>query len=67
MRVCFVAVAFAVCSACPFAMTHPPAPAKPQQAEVIDFDALRAKATSALEMLQQSRERRLASVASTAF
>jgi hypothetical protein len=42
-------------------------PAEPQQAEVIDFDALHAQATAALETLQQSHERRLASVAITAF
>jgi hypothetical protein len=38
-----------------------------QQAETIDFDALRAQAAVALETLQQSRERQLASVARAAF
>jgi len=38
-----------------------------QQAETIDFDALRAQAQAALASLQQSREARVASVASTAF
>jgi hypothetical protein len=43
-------------------------PAEPQQrAEAIDFDALRAQATAALTSLQQSREARVASVATTAF
>jgi hypothetical protein len=44
-----------------------PAPVEPQRAETIDFDALRAQAAVALETLQQSRERRLASAARTAF
>jgi hypothetical protein len=45
-----------------------PAPAEPQQqAEAIDFDALRAPPQAALTSLQQSREARVASVASTAF
>jgi hypothetical protein len=46
----------------------PPGAAEPQQrAEAIDFDALRAQATAALTSLQQSREARVASVATTAF
>jgi hypothetical protein len=38
-----------------------------QTAAQIDFDDLRAQAAAALVTLQQSRERRLASVARTAF
>jgi hypothetical protein len=68
MRVRLIAVTLAVGSACLFAVAHHPAPAEPQQrAEAIDFDALRAQATAALTSLQQSREARVASVATTAF
>ena len=62
-----VVVTLILCGACLFATPRSLAPAEPQQAEAIDFDALHAQATAALETLQQSRERRLASVASTAF
>ena len=45
----------------------PPLPDEMAAAE-IDFDALRAEATTALEALQQSQDRRLASAtAATAF
>jgi hypothetical protein len=68
MRVRLVAGALALLSASVFAVAHQPAPAEPQQqVEVIDFDALRAQAQAALTSLQQSREARVASVASTAF
>jgi len=67
MRVHLVALSLAVCGACLFAVPQAPAPAEPQQAEAIDFDALRAQARVALETLQQSQERRLASATSTAF
>jgi hypothetical protein len=67
MRTRLVALSLAVCGACLFAVPQAPAPAVPQQAEAIDFDALHAQATAALETLQQSQERRLASVAATAF
>jgi hypothetical protein len=51
-----------------FAGSQLPAPTESQQqAEAIDFDALRAQAQAALTAPQQSREARLASVASTAF
>jgi hypothetical protein len=50
-----------------FAIARQPAPAELQQAETIDFDALRARAQAALASLQQSREERVASVASAAF
>jgi len=68
MRVRLVAVTLAIAGICLFAGSQLPAPAQPQQqAEVIDFDALRAQAQAALTSLQQSREARVASVASTAF
>jgi cytochrome c-type biogenesis protein CcmH/NrfG len=67
MRIHLVVLLLVVCGACLFAVPQLPAPAEPQQAEVIDFDALRAQATAALETLQQSQEHRLTSAASTAF
>jgi len=67
MRLRLVAVTVIACGACLFATPQSPAPADPQQAEAIDFDALHAQAAAALEALQQSQERRLASVATTAF
>ena len=68
MRVRLVAVTLAIAGICLFAGSQLPAPAQPQQqAEAIDFDALRAQAQAALTSLQQSREARVASVASTAF
>ena len=67
MRVRLIALAVAACAACFFAVPQPPAPAGPQRAEAIDFDALRAQARAALETLQQSRERRLASAGSGEF
>ena len=67
MRVLFVACALLACGACLIATPKSPAPAELQQAETIDFDALRAQAAIALETLQQSRERQLASVARAAF
>jgi hypothetical protein len=58
MRVRFVALVFAVCGACLFAIPQPPAPAEPQIAAAqIDFDALHIQAAAALEVLQQSHER----------
>jgi hypothetical protein len=62
----FCCLCFA-CGACLIATPKSPAPAELQQAETIDFDALRAQAAVALETLQQSRERQLASVARAAF
>jgi hypothetical protein len=67
MRMRFAVLSLAVCAACLFAAPQSPAPAEPQQAEVIDFGALRAQAAAALETLRQSGERRVASVATTAF
>jgi len=68
MRVRLVAMTLAVAGVCLFAGSQLPAPAEPQQqAEAIDFDALRAQAQAALTSLQQSRDARVASVASTAF
>jgi len=48
-------------------MPQSPAPAEPQRAEVIDFDALRAQASAALDALQQLREHRVASVEGARF
>ena len=68
MRVRLVAMTLAVAGVCLFAGSQLPAPAEPQQqAEAIDFDALHAQAQAALISLQQSREARVASVASTVF
>jgi hypothetical protein len=67
MHMRLFAVTLAVCGACLLATPQSPAPAEPQQVEVIDFEALRAQATAAMETLQQSHERRLASVATTTF
>ena len=68
MRVRLVALTLAIAGVCVFAGSQLPAPAQPQQqAEAIDFDALRAQAQAALTSLQQSRDARVASVASTAF
>jgi hypothetical protein len=68
MRVRLVALTLAIAGVCLFAGSQLPAPAQPQQqAEAIDFDALRAQAQAALTSLQQSRDVRVASVASTAF
>ena len=68
MRVRLVALTLAIAGVCLFAGPQLPAPAQPQQqAEAIDFDALRAQAQAALTSLQQSRDARVASVASTAF
>jgi hypothetical protein len=68
MRVRLVAMTLAIAGVCLFAGSQLPAPAQPQQqAEAIDFDALRAQAQAALTSLQQSRDVRVASVASTAF
>jgi hypothetical protein len=64
MRVRLVAMTLAVAGVCLFAGSQLPAPAGPQQqAEAIDFVALRAHAQAALTALQQSREARVASVA----
>jgi hypothetical protein len=68
MRVRLVAMTLAIAGVCLFAGSQLPAPAQPQQqAEAIDFDALRAQAQAALTSLQQSRDARVASVASSAF
>jgi len=68
MRVRLVALTLAIAGVCLFAGSQLPAPAQPQQqAEAIDFDALRTQAQAALTSLQQSRDARVASVASTAF
>jgi hypothetical protein len=70
MRVRLVALTLAIAGVWLFAGSQLPAPAQPQQqqqAEAIDFDALHAQAQAALTSLQQSRDARVASVASTAF
>ncbi len=54
-----------------FAMAPRPSAFVPPPAEMaaaeIDFEALRAEATAALQALQQSREQRLASMDAAAF
>ncbi|HZP68718.1 MAG TPA: hypothetical protein VFB29_02130 [Pseudolabrys sp.] len=54
-----------------FAMAPRPSastlPSNEMAAAEIDFDALRAEATAALQALEQSRERRVASTTATAF
>jgi hypothetical protein len=67
MRIRLIAVTLAVCAACVFDIPQSPAPAEPQRAETIDFDALNAQAAAALNALQESHEHRLTSVASTDF
>jgi hypothetical protein len=67
MRIHLVALSLAVGGVYLFTVPQSPVPAEPQQAEAIDFDALRAQARAALETLQQSQEHRLAAAASTAF
>ena len=68
MRLRFLALVFAVCGACLFAIRLPPVPAEPQIADVqIDFDALHAQATAALEELQQSHERQASVVSALEF
>jgi len=67
MRLRFIVATLAVCAACVFDIPQSRAPAEPQRAEAIDFDALHAEAAAALNGLQQSRERRLASVTGPKF
>ena len=67
MRIRLIAVTLAVCAACVFDIPQSTAPAEPQRAEAIDFNALHAQAAAALHELQQSHVHRLASVASTEF
>jgi hypothetical protein len=67
MRVRLIVIALAACAACVVDFPRSPAPADPQHAEAIDFDALRGQAAAALDALQQSHEGRVASVASTEF
>jgi|307.fasta_scaffold523767_1 hypothetical protein len=67
MQTRFVAIIFAVCTASIFVIPQSPAPAEPQQAETIDFVALRAQAAAALNTLQESHKHRVASAARTGF
>ena len=67
MRIRVIALTFAVCVACVFDVPQSPAPAEPQQAEAIDFEALHEQVAAALNALQQSHEQRVASVAGTEF
>ena len=59
MRIRLIAAAFAVCTTSVFCI--PQSPADLQQAEAIDFDALRAQAAAALGALQQLHKHRVAS------
>lgn len=67
MRVRVVTLTLAVCGACLFAMPQLPAPAEPQQAEAIDFNALRSQAMDAMTALQLTHERRVASAVGNKF
>ena len=67
MRVRVVALTFAVCGACLFAVPQSPAPAEPQQAEAIDFNALHAQAMDAMTTLQLAHERRVAAAVGEEF
>jgi hypothetical protein len=68
MRAGFIALTIAICVAVVFAFPQPTAPVEPQQTVAqIDFDALHAQAAAALEALQQSHERHLASVDTATF
>lgn len=70
MRI-FVAAAASIMCVGLFAMAPRPSAFVPPAAEMaaaeIDFDALRAEATAALEALQRSHDRRLASAAPASF
>ena len=65
----YIAAAVLVASAiCLFVLPPPVTPAEPQVAATnIDFDALHSQATAALEILQNSHQRRVASVAGESF
>ena len=63
MRVRVVALTLAVCGACVFSVPESPAPAEPQQAAAINFNALHSQAMDAMTALQLAHERRLASAA----
>jgi hypothetical protein len=66
MPVRLVAVAVLVCGFCLLSVPRSTMPVESQEtAAQIDFDALHAQATTALETLQHARERRLASAEST--
>ena len=68
MRVPFIGLTAVVCGALLLAIPQPTMSVEPQEtAAQIDFDALRAQATAALDALQQSQERRLASAESATF
>jgi hypothetical protein len=60
MRVRYFLVA-AACAFCLLALSQPPAPAEPQVSVTqIDFEALRAEASGALEALRQPAHRQVA-------
>ncbi|HET9718378.1 MAG TPA: hypothetical protein VFP60_19585 [Pseudolabrys sp.] len=62
------AAALTICAVLFAAPPQPATSALPNEAAIgIDFDALRAEAAAALQALQQSRERRVASVAPGTF
>lgn len=70
VRLLAIAAAVTVCAALFVAMPRPSTSAEQSNEAVsasIDFDALRAQAVAALEALQQSHERRVASVAANAL
>jgi hypothetical protein len=65
MRTRLIAITLAACAACVLDFPQSSAPAEPQHAQAIDFDALRAQAADALNALQQAHESR--AVASAEF
>jgi len=67
MRIRLIAITLVACAACVLDFPQSSAPAEPQHAQAIDFDALRAQAADALSALQQAHEGRVASVASAQF
>ena len=68
MRARFIALMIAVCGVFVLATPQPTVSVEPQEtAAQIDFDALHAQATAALETLQQSVQRQAALQAAVEF
>jgi hypothetical protein len=67
MRIRVVALTLAVCGVCVISVPESPAPAEPQQAEAIDFNALHSRAMDAMTALQLAHERRMASAVAQEF
>ena len=68
MRAGFIALTIAICAVVVIVFPRPTMPVEPQETVTqIDFDALHAQAAAALDALQQSHERHLASVETATF